>query len=179
MPLECHAKWDGQALWPCSNLEAVQALPRGPVLTLTVRQPRSPEHHGLFFAVLDEAHKQWPETHEVQGSADYLRAWLTCKAGYRETSFFDLADVPADLHERVVEVVSLTVAAILTGGSHAWVTPHKSGIAVHRPKSINWTTLDQPGFKEVCDRVFDAIAAEGGFDVQAIIKEIKAREKRR
>lgn len=66
-----------QARWGKFKATAA-ALQAGHSLTVTWKLPRSPRHHGLFFAWLGALF----ERQEQFDDADKLRAWLTVGAGY-------------------------------------------------------------------------------------------------
>lgn len=56
----------------------VAEMAHGETVELTVKLPRSPAHHRLFFARIQELH----DRQEQFADADRLRQWLTVGAGY-------------------------------------------------------------------------------------------------
>ncbi|MBP9805667.1 MAG: DUF1367 family protein [Candidatus Accumulibacter sp.] len=58
--------------------KAVEALQPGETLRFQWWMPRSPRHHGLFFAKLSALHAMQEQFEDV----DRLRQWLTVGAGY-------------------------------------------------------------------------------------------------
>ena len=73
-----------------------------------VADSRSTPDHRRFFARIHAAFHHWPEAHEFQpDDAEHLRAWLLCKAGYR-----DVTTIPveyADSEPALLRLVTLTV----------------------------------------------------------------------
>lgn len=165
------ARSDGKVLVPLVAAELAK-LPAGMILNVKVEQPRSPEHHRLFFAVIAEAFKTWPESHEFEPSdAEHLRAWLLCKAGYRTTTHYSLAEVPTKRREVVVTTVAAAIGQLLAGRPHAFVTPHKDGLAVHVPRSIAFEKLDQKEFNALSEQVFGIVSQVLGVEVETLKKE--------
>jgi hypothetical protein len=134
-----------------------------------ISKPRSVEDHRRLFAAIAAAHAQWPEAHEFQpDNAEHLRAWLTCKAGYRETTVLRL---PGSLSEQMQLLFRLGIEAALAGGrGPAFVVPIEGGVAVVRPKSISFSTLGQSAFAEVRSAIEDVIAAETGLQPDDLLR---------
>lgn len=131
---------------------------------------RSLSDHRRFFALVNAAFGTWPENHPFQPeSADHLRAWLTCKAGYRESTPIHMPDMATD---RMRDLFRLSIeAAICAAGGVAFVVPYQDVVAVIRPKSIAWDKLDQKEFGRLRDAVSDVIEAEMGVKAEQLLAE--------
>lgn len=130
---------------------------------------RSPADHARFFAVIDAAFRQWPESHDFQPTdKDHLRAYLTCKAGYREATPIMLPD---DATGHMRELFRLGIeGAVQAAGGYAFVVPYRDSAAVIRPKSIAWAKLGQGEFGAVRSAIEDVISAEIGVTADALLK---------
>lgn len=125
---------------------------------------RSTADHRRFFAVIRAAFQNWPENHEFQpDDAEHLRAWLLCRAGYRDVTTIP---VPSDMPPSVVRLITLATEASIKAAKskgaavHAFVRPGEHAVAVFSAKSIDFNTLDQREFGRVRDAVEAVIAAE-------------------
>jgi len=134
-----------------------------------LRRPRSSPDHRRLFGLIAAAHAQWPETHEFQpDSPEHLRAWLTCRAGYRDVTTVQLGDAAdetaRDLLVRGVE------AALAAARAVAFVRVHGTGIAVFTAKSIAWSKLGQDEFHSVRGRIEEIIEAELGVTAEQLLE---------
>lgn len=135
---------------------------------------RSPQDHRRFFAVIQRAYENWNHAHEFQPtSSEHLRAFLLCRAGYH-----DVTTVPVEFVEgepQLLKLVSLaveaSVKAALASGDFAFTRIHGEGIAVFRPKSISWSTIDQKAFGPIREAVEEVIEAETGIKIEDMLKE--------
>ncbi|MCB0066586.1 MAG: hypothetical protein KDD77_05520 [Caldilineaceae bacterium] len=136
---------------------------------MPLAKARSEADHRRFFAVIAAAFEQWPEGHEFQpDNSEHLRAWLTCKAGYREATYIELPDGSTEGMQRLF---ALSIEnAIKSADGHGFVVPYRSGVAVIKPKSINWHTLGQREFGAVRAAVEDVIKAETGLDAEQLLR---------
>jgi hypothetical protein len=131
---------------------------------------RSSPDHRRFFALVSAAFEQWPEHCEFQpDSREQLRAWLTCKAGYREATPVMLPDDATDTM-RVLFRLSIE-AAINAAGNVAFVVPYRDSVAVIKPRSIAWDKIGQKEFNAVRSAVEDVIRAETGLDPEELLRE--------
>lgn len=137
----------------------------GAVLT----KARSLPDHRRFFGVIRAAYEQWPERHEFQpDNEEHLRAWLLCKAGYRETISIPVAgDDPKVSRVAVIAAE----AALKASQSYSFVRPNGLGLAIFRPRSIAWDTLNQREFGPIRQAVEDVITAETGLDCEQLLRE--------
>lgn len=145
----------------------IQSCPEcGVVLT----KHRSGPDHRRFFALIRKAFDQWPETHEfTPDNPEHLRAWLTCKAGYRDSTPIHLPEEATE-SMRVLFRLGLE-AAIRAANGYAFVTPYRDAVAVHTPKSIAWDKLNQREFGALRTAVEDVIKAEIGLDADQLLEE--------
>lgn len=98
-----------------------------------------------------------------------LRAWLICKAGYRESTPIHMPDLAT---ERLRDLFRLSIeAAIAAAGGVAFVVPYRDVVAVVRPRSIAWDKLGQTEFSRLRDAVSDVIEAEIGVKVEDLLRE--------
>lgn len=146
------------------------ALHECPECGVVLTKHRSSPDHRRFFAVIAAAFDNWPEAHDYQPeSKEHLRAWLTCKAGYREATPVMLPDDATDTM-RVLFRLSIA-AAINAAGGVAFVVPYRDSVAVIRPKSIAWDKVAQKEFNAIRDAVEEVIKAETGLDPDVLLRE--------
>lgn len=131
---------------------------------------RSLSDHRRFFALIHAAYQQWPESHDFQPrSSEHLRAWLTAKAGWRDTTQIDL---PEESTESMKRLFALSIeAAIKASGGTAFVVPYRDCVAVVTPRSIAWDKIDQKEFGKLRDGVTDLIEAVVGVTADQLLKE--------
>ena len=130
---------------------------------------RSESDHRRFFALIRAAFQNWPEQHEFQpDDAEHLRAWLLCKAGYRNVTTIPIED---DTTDAMMKLVMLTVeAAIKAAKSHAFPRVHGHAIYVFTAKSIAFATLPQKAFNEVREAVTEIIELEVGVPADKLLR---------
>jgi hypothetical protein len=133
--------------------------------------PRSLPDHRRFFGLIRAAFFHWPEDHPdfVPDTEEHLRAWLLCKAGYRQVTTIPIEDIddPA-----VVQTIAVAAsAAIKAAGGYAFVRPDSGAIRVFSAKSMNFETLDQKRFNAVRNAVEDVLKAELGIDPDTLLDE--------
>ena len=114
---------------------------------LVLVKERSPKAHRLFFAVIDKAFQNWPESFEglQPDCSEHLRAWLLVKAGYRDV-----------LHNSDVDFIKNVITYTRERG-YGFPAEHSGGLAVAFPRSVNWQTLDQKAFNPVAEKVYAII----------------------
>lgn len=119
--------------------------------------------------MIHAAYDHWPSSHEFQpDSAEHLRAWLTCKAGYRESTIIDLPDGATDGMQRLfVLAIEASVKAVDGLG---FVRPYNGSVVVFKPRSIAWDKLGQREFSQVRDAISDVIEAETGIKVDDLLR---------
>jgi hypothetical protein len=135
-------------------------------------KPRSEPDHRRFFALINAAFHHWPESHEFHpDNSEHLRAWLLCKAGYRDVATFELpeTDDPV-MMARMMEFAERLL-------EHAGDERRKFGrwrgstFYVHQAKSIAWDKLSQKEFSPIREAVEEVISAEIGVDAEALLRE--------
>lgn len=131
---------------------------------------RSLSDHRRFFALIHAAFHQWPEAHSFQpDNSEHLRAWLTCKAGHRNTTELHL---PAEATEDMRRLFQFgTECAIRAAGGVGFVVPYRDSLVVISPKSIAWDTIGQKEFGAFRDAVSDVIETETGIKVDDLLRE--------
>jgi hypothetical protein len=131
---------------------------------------RSSPDHRRFFALIQAAFHQWPHDAEfTPDNSEHLRAWLICKAGYREATFIDLPEGGTEGMQRLF-MLSIENAVKAADGL-GFVVPYKNGVAVIKPKSIAWSKLGQREFGQLRDAVTDIIEAEVGVSADQLLRE--------
>jgi len=142
-------------------------------------KPRSSQDHRRLFALIQKAFEHWPETNEFRpSSAEHLRAYLQCKAGHYECTPVFVDDIhlfPEEKRGIAFKLVSLAVeaavAAALAEGSYAFTRVHGDAIAVFRPKSISWASLDQRAFAPIREAIEHEIEQVIGVKADALMRE--------
>ena len=174
MAVEFYAIWDGNNLRPEMGMdrEEAAALPRGTRLKVKVTKTRSPAHHRALFAALREVFHQWPESHQFQPSNEKeLRAWLEVRAGHQVITFADVNT------QDEVEALKIAYSIERKHGNYVWMMKKDGRIAIVRPDSINWETLDQIEYAKVFNDIADVLARETGILLKDVIQSLKDRQK--
>lgn len=132
-------------------------------------KPRSTDQHRRFFGVISALYSHWPESHAFQpDSAEHLRAWLLCRAGYRNVTTFHLEDDAGPL----TKLVPMIFATVLQ--RHAWCWGKGNELYVCVPQSIAFDKMDHKTFCKVCDDVDEVIRLETGLDPDQLLRETEA-----
>lgn len=148
------------------------------------KKDRSIADHRRFFALIGAAFTQWPTAHEFQPeSEEHLRAWLLCKAQHHEVEFVHIgAEIFDGLQGATLEIVNKVVqsavrrsveAAMRQSGRYAFDRPVGNRIAIFRPASIDWATIDQKTFNELRDRVETLIEEIVGVPAGKLLEEAR------
>ena len=161
---------DGLTLRPAGrpNAAVLAKVPKGRPVKIEIEQPRNPRRHAMFFAVITEAFKNWPEGHEFQPeSTEHLRAWLLCKAGWSDTLDLDLPTSGSKSGNGTHAIDKLMkVLVAFTGSKHVFTKPLSAQrIRAYRPKSQSFAKCKESEIKPIIDRVYDIIAIESGMQV--------------
>lgn len=128
---------------------------------------RSSPDHKRFFALIAAAYENWPEAHEFQpDSREQLRAWLTCKAGYRDATPILMSSEMTDECRQAIEI------ALNAKKGVSFVVPFKGGVAVVTPKSVAFDKLPQKDFGKLRDDVSDIIESVIGCKVEDLMREV-------
>jgi hypothetical protein len=141
-----------------------------------LEKPRSAPHHRRLFGLISAAFANWPESHEFQpDDPEHLRAWLLCRAGYREAREIEVAY--SEHNPELAKATALVIqAAIEEAGAYAFIRPHPSGgsVAVYRPRSIAWSRLSQKDFSPLAEAVEGVIESVIGVEAETLLKEHEA-----
>lgn len=131
------------------------------------KRRRSLPDHRRLFALIKRAYENWPEGHDFQPEhPEHLRAWLMCKAGWREATPIQFGS-STDQH---LMVLAMT-AAIRAARGTAFVVPHGTGVAVIAPRSMDFRSMGQQEFGLLRDAITDIIRAETGIDAESVSRE--------
>lgn len=132
-----------------------------------LEKKRSLPQHRRLFALMRAAYDQWPERHEFRPeSAEHLRAWLLCKAGWHTAKYVD-AEEGAD-----PKVIAAAIeAAFAVASSIAFVRVHGDRVAVHAPRSQSFTEADQRTFAPIAQAVEEIVEEACGVPADALLKE--------
>lgn len=141
-----------------------------------IRSARSLADHRRLFGLIRAAYQHWPEMLDFQpDSEEHLRAYLTCKAGYRDRT--DIAVPYAEDQPALTRLVAQSIeAAVRTAGGFAFIRPDPDGgrVAVYAPKSIAFDRLDQKGFNAVRHAIETVIEQETGLKADDLLKETES-----
>lgn len=138
-----------------------------------ITKARSLPDHRRLFSVIRKAFENWPENSDfTPENEDHLRAYLTAKAGFRESTPVML---PEDATGHMRDLFRLGIeAAVRAAGGHAFVVPYRDGAAVIRAKSIAFSKLGQREFADVRSRIEDVILAETGMHADDLLRAAEA-----
>lgn len=126
------------------------------------KKRRSLPDHRRLFALIKDAFDNWPEAHEFQPeSPEHLRAWLVCKAGWREATAYDLGDKA----DAAVVAIALE-AGIRAARGVGFVRVVGRSVAVITPKSMDFRAMGQHEFGLLRDAITDIIRAVTGIDAE-------------
>lgn len=149
-----------------------------PSCGVNLTKARSPQDHRRLFAIIAKAFEAWPHEQEFQpDSADHLRAYLQCKAGHYVSTpiFVDIDEFPEDKKHVAVKLVALAVEAAVKAavaeGDFAFTRIHGDAIAVFRPRSISWSTLDQRQFGPIREAIEHEIELALGVTCDQLLQE--------
>jgi hypothetical protein len=146
--------------------------------------PRSPKHHKAFFYMIRVAEESWPEAYkdfqpdglDVRMRREHLRAWLTCKAGWRT-----LIGEPLSPGSGVVETNTWWQHIVMHTLHHRkYVFPVEkepgNWFAV-TPRSIAEEECDPPDYRQVFDEVKALIEDICGIEIKFIPAHLRELEK--
>jgi hypothetical protein len=123
---------------------------------------RSNEEHSLFFALISAAFFHWPEeTTFTPDNAEHLRAYLLCKAGWRDSEFIEYSGSRQD-NERLADILDIQFRRERRKGVYVFITLAPGGVYIHRPRSINKNDMRRLEFREYAERVYALIVESLG-----------------
>jgi hypothetical protein len=119
------------------------------------------------------AFEQWPEANPFEpADPEHLRAWLICRAGWREATPIEL---PAEATPHMLDLMRTSIeAAIRACGGHAFLTQHRDVVYVVRPKSVAYAAMGFAQFVELREAVEQVIEAEIGVTADQLLEELAA-----
>ena len=165
--MKIYAHWDrkGQCIRPIgASMEDMETFNHGDKLLMTVTKQRSAPHHRMFFALINTAFHNWPETYEFQpDNAEHLRAWLEIKAEHREVLHFEVEE-GAD--PKITQDIVQQSLNMMEG--YAWVVLRERKIWVTTPKTIQWSKMGQKEFNEVSAGIFEIIEEIIGVPIEEL-----------
>lgn len=119
-----------------------------------VTRPRSPEHHRRFFGAIGVAFDNWPDHHEFEPiSADHLRAFLLCKAGYCNATYYTVP-VLSD-SAQIARIIALVESLVHASNVPKFPRWRGNRLAVYQAKSIAWDKLPEDEFAPIAQAVDD------------------------
>lgn len=152
-------RWDGQSFTPI-NARVARAADQefvvGDIYRLEAVEERSAKSHRHFFAAVNEAWANLPESLGDQfPSPDHLRRWCLIRAGYAE-------------HRNIVaasKAEAQRIAAFVKPmDSYAVVTVRESVVTVYTAESQSMKAMGKQRFQESKDAVLSLLAAMIGAD---------------
>ena len=139
------------------------------VVRVKIAKPRRYRHHKFFFATVANYYDNWPIKHGFQpDNEEHLRAWATCKAGYRDILGERLHHDDGDVH-RMADFIEKALQR--SREKYSFVTIHNGSLVLLSPKSIAFDTLDQTAFAPIADRIFDVLEQESGIPIATMMAE--------
>lgn len=154
-------KWDAALnAMRCLSKRGVDYFVDGEHYLLEAREERSGAQHKAFFASVNSAWKNIPETMEGRWpSPDHLRRWALCKAGFADEDV-SIWDSKADAKR----------AAVMMRKIDAYAVIEVKGNMVRRftAKSQQVRHMDKKTFKESCESVERIISEVIGTSVREL-----------
>ena len=141
-----------------------------PTCGTPLKHHRSDVAHRHFFAIINEAWKQWPESAQFQPEdAEHLRAYLLVKAKHCDR---------LDVRCRNSDAISLRmqIDALLRSygdGKPPLMHVYSWGIRVFRPRSISYAACDRKTFQAVSETVFEIIEDALGVKINDLKREAR------
>jgi len=171
MPVNLFVKAVNKILIPSTDEDKakLEKFEEGKAIKCALTVPRSNPHHNLVMAAIEEAFKNWPETHEQQfDTKDELRGWLLCKAGhcFKVTLELDSEEYAALAAQSLAEFIQQA-----DGFRRIFFKSHKSKVAVFAPQSIKFDELDQKEFNKISQEISDILSAEINMSLDDFKKE--------
>lgn len=152
----------------------------GTVIEAPKKQRSLPDHRRLF-GLIGAAFHQWPSHYEFQPvSAEHLRAWLLCKVRFHTVEMIDVGtDIFDGLDDKTRQLVDVVVRsavhrsieAATRDGTFAFDKPYGSGIAIFRPKSLNFESIDQKDFGPLREAIEAVIEDIVGVSAEQLLRE--------
>jgi hypothetical protein len=167
----------GDTLVPTAEMfrEDLQSIPEAKELLVSIRTPRSVEHHRLFFAVLHEMVKSGIWDGDVESLLDYVKVGVGHVSTVIDPSGASwVSDAVRELAEEVMgsqsdrDPVTVKLAAAIVGaGPKVYLVP----------KSISFASMSGDKFQRFFRRFEWFCAERMGVDIGDIVAQIMARPK--
>ncbi len=128
---------------------------------------RSDSDHGMFWAVVERAYENWPESAGFQPSSkDHLYGWLLIEARHLES-----AEVESDDTDTVLAAGKAFFK--LAGRKIHCVRMYRMehGVRIVIPKSLSYRAADKRTFEDVRSKVYEIIEATLGVPIETLKKE--------
>jgi hypothetical protein len=159
--------WDGAAMTPMPHFRklAGEAFKVGRLYRLAEAEPRSATSHRHYFAVINEAWLNMPETEREQWlTPDELRKWCLTFTGWRT-----IREYPAR-----TETEAIRVMKYLQGDerySRVEVDRETNIVRQIIPMSQSEPAMSRTDFQKSKDDVFRVLAEKLGVDVDTLTRE--------
>ena len=136
------------------------------------KRQRSDIDHGMFWAVVERAFRNWPEAHEFCPMDKYeLYGWLLIRVDYC---------VSGEIHDRDINAIrkSARVFMELCGESdhpiyYMDLKPTTNGVRVKIPKSLSYKSAGKRRFEDVRSKVYEIIELTLGVKIEELKREAK------
>lgn len=123
-------------------------------------KPRYPKYHRFFFAVMQAAFENWPETHPLKPrNSEVLRGMLMVEVGEYDA----VGNGYRPGSDNVMKLLDFIDMAIHAGrlAGYAKLAVRDDGTAEARyPRSIAWDQMDQKEFGPIAEKIFELVEAE-------------------
>ena len=122
--------WTGEVYRPLNARQVREANAQhgeGEVVVLDVVKGRSKTSHDHYFAVIEDAWQTLPESETRFPTAETLRSWALCKAGYCDVETF-VASSRAEALRLAAFVRKGNVWVTIDGPTVARLTPHSQSM---------------------------------------------------
>lgn len=152
--------WDGESMIPKIPRMADRHYVVGKTYTLVEHHDRSQATHSHYFASLNEAWKNLPESEAARfPSAEHLRKWALVKAGY-----FDVRDIACISRDEALRAA----AHIRALDGYAVITVNDGVVRVYTAKSQSKRDMGAREFQESKQKVLDIVSELIGTDAATL-----------
>lgn len=161
----------GKSLLPADSSaeEMLRSHGANSIVRVRVTKPRRHKHHRFFFVTVANYFDNWPIKHDFQpDNEEHLRAWATCKAGYRDILGERLSHTEGDVY-RMADFIERALQR--SRERYSFVTIHNGSLVLLSPKSIAFDVLDQTAFAPIADKIFDVLERESGIPIATMMAE--------
>lgn len=130
-------------------------------------KPRSPKHHKMFFAFIDDACENWPLDHpDFQPmNSEQLRAWLLCQTVH-SARIGNMLEVANPSLEKMIDFFGMAMHAVKVHGFGQPVVTETGHLELVVPKSIAWAELDEKEFRPIAEEIYALIEDHTGLKIK-------------